>query len=386
MSRFWLAGLLVAMPGMAIWNGAGPPVPVDRLVTNLNAQVKEHPSDGATWLVLGRLHSFAYFTGSSEVAARDGKPVLFSVIQQPAKRGPGAAAHLQDSITAYMKAIELTPKEPLPYLGLAWVLEQPEAHSGKSLELYRKAYELAAPRELAMRGYAPYYEILSAEAADRIVAVLEERFKGKTMPAEVRTEVDAMRKASAQLKNKPRAITPLIFSYQEGTGLDALVAPERHVAFDLDGLGSRSWTWLQGATGILVWDPLHTGVVTDGRQLFGSATWWMFFRDGFQAIAALDDDHDGYLAGAELEGLAVWTDRNQNGIAEVGEVVPVGVAGIVRIAVTGGAGLANLQGIEFADGRRTPLYDWIAEPDGQTLTSWVQAPAETAVPTKPSVR
>lgn len=375
---------LFALPAAAIWRPGGPPVPIDRMVTNLTAQLKEHPNDAATWLVLARLHSFAYFSGQTAVPAQGEKPVLWNVIE-PGKPPAGSGAHLTASIAAYRKAIALDPKQPVAYLGLGWVLEQPPANLPEALENYRKAYQLAAPKELAMSGYPPFYEIVSAEAADRIVAIQNERFKSKPLSPQVRKEIEEMRKASGQLKRKPVAVTPLIFSFSEAAPLDALLAPEVHVAFDLDGLGSSSWPWLQPTTGILVWDPLRTGVITSGRQLFGNATWWMFFRDGFHALAALDDNHDGQLSGAELTGLAVWTDRNQNGISDPGEVVPIADTGIVRIAVTAGANLTNVHGIQFADARETPLYDWIAEPYGQTLTSDRTPQTETAAFFRPSM-
>lgn len=84
----------------------------------------------------------------------------------------------------------------------------------------------------------------------------------------------------------------------------------------------------------------------------------MFWRDGFQALSALDDNHDGWLSGAELTGLAVWIDRNQNGRSDPGEVISLADAGILRIsvqaAVDADGTLANPRGIEFIDGRRTP--------------------------------
>ncbi len=144
-----------------------------------------------------------------------------------------------------------------------------------------------------------------------------------------------------------------------------LLAPDVHVTFDLDGFGSSVWTWLQPSTGILVWDPGHTGSIQSGLQLFGSVTWWMFWRDGFQALAALDDNHDGWLSGKELAGLAVWMDHNQNGKSDAGEVIPLADAGIVRIGVSASADasgmLTNPRGIEFIDERLTPSYDWIAQ-------------------------
>jgi hypothetical protein len=90
----------------------------------------------------------------------------------------------------------------------------------------------------------------------------------------------------------------------------------------------------------------------------------MFWRDGFQALASLDDNHDGWLSGAELEGIAVWIDRNQNGESDPGEVISLAEAGIARISVeasTADGVLGNPRGLEFSDGRRTPAYDWVAQ-------------------------
>jgi hypothetical protein len=50
-------------------------------------------------------------------------------------------------------------------------------------------------------------------------------------------------------------------------------------------------------------------MIRDARQLFGSRTWWIFFRDGYEALSVLDDNRDGQLTGAEMEGIAVWVDR-----------------------------------------------------------------------------
>jgi hypothetical protein len=95
---------------------------------------------------------------------------------------------------------------------------------------------------------------------------------------------------------------------------------------------------------LLVYDPEHKGQIKDGTQLFGN---WTFggkrtaslgmavapslWRDGFEALATLDADGDGKIANAELEPLALWFDKNQNGIAEPGEVIPVADLGVTAI-------------------------------------------------------
>ncbi|HEX2973842.1 MAG TPA: hypothetical protein VHP11_16030 [Tepidisphaeraceae bacterium] len=151
--------------------------------------------------------------------------------------------------------------------------------------------------------------------------------------------------------------------------LEQLIDPQAQVRFDLAGNGSgRLWPWVKPQTGILVWDPQRTGQVTSGRQLFGSVTWWMFWSSGYEALAALDDDGDGFLRGRELEGLAVWRDAGSDAQSGPGEVVPVPVLGIERIAVhatqtQNGSGYSP-EGIWMRDGRHLPTYDWT--PIGQT--------------------
>ena len=104
------------------------------------------------------------------------------------------------------------------------------------------------------------------------------------------------------------------------------------------------------------------GKITSGLQLFGNVTWWLFWKDGYEPLAALDNDRNGRLEGAELQGIAVWFDRNGNGIADPGEVVSLRSLGITSIAVHS-AGLtdgvpANTNGVQLRDGSSLPTFDW----------------------------
>src|SRR5262249_34887925 len=123
---------------------------------------------------------------------------------------------------------------------------------------------------------------------------------------------------------RSRMVTPIIFSLGSDGPLGDLLAPGATAPFDLDGDGiAERWPWVKRDTAFLVWDPQHRGEITSGLQLFGSVTWWMFFADGYHALDALDDDRDGQLAGRELQGLAVWCDRNGDGRSDPGEVTPI---------------------------------------------------------------
>ncbi|HVK03075.1 MAG TPA: hypothetical protein VM490_06350, partial [Armatimonadaceae bacterium] len=89
--------------------------------------------------------------------------------------------------------------------------------------------------------------------------------------------------------------------------------------------------------------------------------------DGYRALDALDDDRDGWLKGKELDGLALWYDRNGSGVSETGEVVPLArteVAGIRTAGASVGPDgvLASPRGLLLRDGTRLPTYDWIATP------------------------
>jgi len=62
----------------------------------------------------------------------------------------------------------------------------------------------------------------------------------------------------------------------------------------------------------------------ESKSSVGDRTWRILDSklQGVSAaqLAALDGDHDGQLSGAELSGLMAWSDLNQDGIAQAGEI------------------------------------------------------------------
>ncbi len=175
--------------------------------------------------------------------------------------------------------------------------------------------------------------------------------------AEVRASV-------ATLESLPITVTPIIFSTQGHTSVLDLLDPNTHVPFDLDGTGRHmQWPWLKPTTGLLVWDPQNTGKIISGRQLFGTATWWLLFANGYAALDSLDDNRDGVLSGSELRGIGVWFDKNGNGCSDPGEVQPVTEFGVqaIRTRSTGSdhGMLINAQGIVLKNGTIVPTYDWV---------------------------
>lgn len=216
--------------------------------------------------------------------------------------------------------------------------------------------------EQPMRGLGELVAFESGKAFERLV-----RERGTRPDDAVRlTTVSAGLKAFERLPPN-RAVTPIVFSFSSHRTLSDLCDHTARVRFNLDGSDRpQQWPWLKPTTGLLCWDPANSRRITSGRQLFGSVSWWIFFDNGYQALDALDDNRDAALTGPELAGIAVWFDRNANGISDSGEVTPVhklGVAAIsCRATSTSDGCPANLQGISFTDGRVLPTYDWIADP------------------------
>jgi hypothetical protein len=111
--------------------------------------------------------------------------------------------------------------------------------------------------------------------------------KGRRLTAQDRAEIADLNAKLKTLSAIPRAITPILLSFQASANLTDLLAPTTRVHFDLSGEGAgRAWPWVRPTTGILVWDPRHTGKISSGLQLFGNVTWWLFWRDGYAPLAA----------------------------------------------------------------------------------------------------
>lgn len=82
------------------------------------------------------------------------------------------------------------------------------------------------------------------------------------------------------------------------------------------------------------------------------------------ALRALDDDGDGEVRGAELRGLALWHDRNRNGVSERGEVRPVTACGIAALSTVYDVDATHPHeipwssaGVRFVDGTIRPTFD-----------------------------
>jgi hypothetical protein len=380
---------------------------VSRLVQNLTTRVKKNPNDVQAVFTLGRVHYFA-FAGATDTVNVSRSGSSGGVGTTPydffGERGKGGsamaqstrplndaklAAHLKSALIYLIRAVKLnrerggrsdgryelclacvfevgasSAKAVGPYAGIA---ADPKIWRENALLYYGEAFDRAVKQD-STTTHQPIWGLstmVSYESGKSFQRLATEQ--GRTPTAAEKERIDKIKRFVATMdKLPPGPITPLVFSLDRHAGLSDLLS-DRTVRFDLNGSGlPQRYGWVRPDTAILVWDPDGTGRVTSGRQLFGSVTWWMFWNDAYQALAALDDDRNGWLTGRELTGLALWFDRNQNGVSEPGEVMPIARTAIGGIATkaTGRTGDAtmNPEGIRLSDGRTLPTYDWVASP------------------------
>lgn len=374
----------------------GESVPVDRLIRNVETQLKRTPNDAEVVYTLGRLHSLAFAQGNTEVYVNlptgnpgDTRKVLSFGAYSPVRVKPDdtlqtrkvqALSHLKTSLRLYQKAIALKPKEALYLFSYGWMLEQgvpfasevnvpfrakpakatKSAWREESLKMYRRAFGASQAKDLKRQHILQGADtIVSLEAGQAILDAYKSRTLSKAEKAEKLRIEDHVKKINVI----PQAVTPLIFPLNGQQTLAELTRNTVPVRFNLSAEAKpRLWNWVTPNTGILVWNPKQTGAITSGKQLFGSVTWWIFWKNGYEPLAALDDNHDGYLSGKELAGIGIWQDKNGNGRSDSGEVISLRKRGVVRVSVRP-IGLQegvlwHPQGIELQDGSTRPLYDW----------------------------
>ena len=379
-------------------------VPIARVFTNLRQRLAQNTNDFELTYCFARLHSMAYSTNLAEVAilteeklpmfyypgSDAGVPWSVQSFATPEARKL-ALSHLTNAIVLYDRAILLLKKSTnvsertwmiFPtQLGLAWCLDQ-VGRTNDAIATYRKTLKVAWKREVTgdfdfkqwvedawgdvRAGRNPVHSqhrgslgpgvSYSEETIGYLLRLLD--------PVKDASEIAQLKKDQKTLTSMGRAITPILIPLAADARFDELVDEDSSVAFDLDGSGlKRKWAWLTPKAGWLVFDPDNTGRVTSALQMFGNVTFWIFWPDGYQPLSALDDNGDGVLSGSELRGLAVWNDRNCNGVSDPGEVTPVEALGIQSISCSSEADATgmrwNPQGVTFTNGLSRATYDWI---------------------------
>ena len=122
---------------------------------------------------------------------------------------------------------------------------------------------------------------------------------------------------------------PLVINL-DGDASGADITADQTVYFDIDGDGiGEAISWVTGDDGFLVRDLNGNGTIDDITEMFGNDQ-----VDGFTALSALDADSNGVVEGAELAGLQLWQDINQDGISQAGELSDLSAHDILSIDVS----------------------------------------------------
>ena len=269
----------------------------------------------------------------------------------PTTPSPRALARLNAASEHYSRALRADPNNLRARLGFAYVLDR----------LGRTSQARSQLRTIIKKGLPR----LAEEHSDwEDHAVLTETAAHLSHLATSRADRARIERLRGRLEaSQPIVyVTPIVVPMRDEP-FSQLVDEASPVAFDFAGTGDRrAQGWLTSDAAWLVWDPEWRGQINSGFDLIGQRTWSVFWRDGFEALRALDDNRDGELTGGELGGLALWRDENGNGVSDPGEVIPANVHGIASLSVHGDPTRPGLitarNGVRFDDGSTRPLYDW----------------------------
>ena len=355
-------------------------VPVDRLVRNLEQLASSNPKDVQNRFNLARVHAMAFAQKTTTARIRRGREELGPWFGHEPAHVPFvsiptgdpatlkvAKAHLVKAIERYQEVIALDPAHLPAKLGYAWCVDQ-SGEKNQAIRAYRQVIGEAWLREQGLTTEGLGWHSVTAEAAGYLIPLLDQD--------KDREEIATLRERTAKMAKVLRPVTPVVIPLRSGASAAELVNRSARVSFDADGSGvKKHWTWITPDAGWLVHAP-RGQQVTSALQMFGSVAFWLFWDNGYQAMRALDDDGDGRLRGVELAGLAIWHDRDENGVAEAGEVRPLADWGVVSLSCrfqidhTSRETVAfSPDGVTFANGVTRPTYDVLLEPRWLVSTS-----------------
>jgi hypothetical protein len=128
--------------------------------------------------------------------------------------------------------------------------------------------------------------------------------------------------------------TPLVLSFD---GAPVRIEAVPAATFDIAGQGECiSTDWPAAVTPWLAIDLDRSGSIEAGHELFGSGTRLASgtrAANGFEALSALDTNHDGQLSSADerFGDLVLWADHDADKLATLAELEPMAVRGILSI-------------------------------------------------------
>jgi hypothetical protein len=143
-------------------------------------------------------------------------------------------------------------------------------------------------------------------------------------------------------------VSPLILDLN-GDGVQTL-SYTAGVQFDLLANGRSVDTgWVSSSDGLLVLDRNHDGAITNGSELFGTATTLANGSkapNGYAALRETDSNGDGVINSQDsiYADLRVWVDANSDGISQTGELKSLASAGVASISLQDTAALSKNNG------------------------------------------
>jgi tetratricopeptide (TPR) repeat protein len=346
-------------------------VPIDRLTTNLTRMVKERPQDIELRVNLARVYAMAYARKLFEIPVltheperwqpwfRDGIDMAYQqfevITSRDAKILAAAKANLTQAIVAYRDVLLLDRDNKVALIGLGWCLSQ-AGERQQAITVLRRAAAASWLEESSPQASIYAGGGMVQEVARYLIPLLD--------PERDAAEIAQLQDRIKKLELSPRWITPIVIPLRDALTAYDMVDDDARVPFDLDGSGARRWSWITSDAAWLVNDHLRNGEITSGLQLFGNVSFWAFWRNGYHALRALDDDGDGRLRGVELPGLALWHDRDLDGVSDRGEVRSLADWGIVELATDYDHDPTHQHeipwsraGVRFANGTVRPTFD-----------------------------
>jgi hypothetical protein len=320
------------------------PVPVDRVLTNLTKRLEGKTNDFELLHVLARLHSLSYARAASNWLVKvytNATPTTFSPQSEtefnldltrpgfpPENVTPGktleqnaaAKAHLAKAIDFYQRAAAVNPSREIVQIGLGWCQVQ-AGDTNAAKKTLRRAVKTAWANEKTS-GHTTWST--TAEAIGYLRPLLDRKADKK--------ELDDLTRIAERAHKLQRYVTPIVIPLQPNLTPTDLINTNASVTFDLDGSAdpNRCWQWINTNAAWIVHLP-QGGPVTSALQMFGNVTFWMFWENGYHALASLDDNADGLLTGEELSGIRLWHDQNSDAKSTPNEILELRQLGITAL-------------------------------------------------------
>lgn len=133
--------------------------------------------------------------------------------------------------------------------------------------------------------------------------------------------------------------TPLVLVFDTSSPVN-FTPDDGKSNFNLAAAGEKKAARTDWPTAVTPWlalDRDNDGAITSGEELFGSATplGSKTAANGFEALAALDDNHDGKIDSADVafDKLRLWADANADRVSASEELQPLAKRGVYSISL-----------------------------------------------------